>query len=93
MLLWEGNFPCITASEMFNQTCSQEMTEVRVSQTYLAARSKPVNEGQEGQSHGNSKDHKELDRHRLLSQAGQVLIPYGEELLLTIWMGYKLAGK
>lgn len=67
--------------------------EVRVSQTYLAARSKPINESQEGQSHGNSKDHEELDRHRLLPQAGQVLIPYGEELLLTIWMGYKLAGK
>lgn len=36
------------------------------SQTYLAARSTPVYESQEGQSNGNSKDHEELHCHGLL---------------------------
>lgn len=35
-------------------------------QTYLAARSKPVDESQEGQSDGHRKDHQKLHRHRLL---------------------------
>ena len=68
------------------------LTEVPASQTYLAARSEPVNESQEGQSHRNGEDHEELDRHGLLPQPRKVLIPYGQELLLTVWMGYKLAG-
>jgi len=67
--------------------------EVQASQTYLAAWSKPVNESQEGQSDGNGEDHKELDCHGLLPQTGKVLIPYGEKLLLTVGVSYKLAGQ
>lgn len=66
---------------------------MQASQTYLAAWSKPVNESQERQSDGNGEDHKKLDCRGLLPQTGKVLIPYGQKLLLTVWMSYKLAGE
>lgn len=75
------------------KTHLKQVIEVEASHTYLAAWSKPVDESQEGQSNGNSKDHKKLDCHCLLPQTGKILIPYGEKLLLAVRMSYKLAKK
>lgn len=62
----------------------------KVSQADLTARSNPIGHGEEGQSDRNREDNQKLHCHRLLPQTRQILIPNRQELLLAVWMCYKL---
>lgn len=62
----------------------------KVFQADLTARSNPIGHGEEGESDRNREDNQELHCHRLLPQTRQILIPNREELLLAVWMSYKL---
>lgn len=60
--------------------------------TYSAAWSNPVSKGQSGQSYSHSQHHQQFDGSGLLSEAGQILIPDTQQLLLTIRMSHELKG-
>lgn len=58
--------------------------------SYSAAGSDPVSQGQARQSDGHRQHHQQFDGSGLLPQAGQVLIPDTEQLLLAVRMSNKL---
>lgn len=57
---------------------------------YLAAGHDPVGDGQEGQPNSHSQHRPALHTDGLLTQARQVLVPDGQELLLAVWVSDKL---
>lgn len=58
--------------------------------SYLATWHYPVGDSQEGQAHRDPQHRPALHPDGLLPQAGQVLVPDGQELLLTVGMGHEL---
>jgi len=58
--------------------------------SYLATRHYPVGNRQEGQTRGDAQHCPALHPHGLLPQAGQVLVPDRQQLLLTVGMGDEL---
>lgn len=59
--------------------------------SYLATGHDPVGNSQEGQADGDTQHRPAFHPDGLLSQSGEVLVPDSEKLLLTVWMGNKLA--
>lgn len=66
------------------------MTFVSINDTYSAARSDPVSQSQSRQSYRHRQHHQQLDSSGLLSQAGQILVPDAQQLLLAVRMSHKL---
>lgn len=64
----------------------------RVSVTYSAARSDPVSQGQSGQPYSHRQHHQQFDSSGLLSEAGEILVPDAQQLLLAVRMSHKLKG-
>ncbi|KAF3840817.1 hypothetical protein F7725_006679 [Dissostichus mawsoni] len=60
--------------------------------TYSAARSDQVSHSQSRQSYRHGQHHQQFGGSGLLSQAGQILIPDTQQLLLAVRMSHKLRG-
>lgn len=58
--------------------------------SYSAARRDPVSQSQSRQPNGHRQHHQQFDSHGLLPQAGQVLVPDAEQLLLAVRMSHEL---
>lgn len=63
---------------------------MRINVPYSAARSKPVGQSQSRQSYSHCQHHQQFDSSGLLPQAGQILIPDTQQLLLAVRMSHKL---
>lgn len=59
-------------------------------ETNFTWRRNPRDEGEDGKSRGDTKNQKDFNSSRLLANPRQVLVPDGEELLLTVRMCDKL---
>lgn len=61
--------------------------------TYSAAWGNPIGHSQSGQSYSHCQHHQQFDGSGLLPQAGQVLIPDTQQLLLAVRMSHKLKSR